>query len=71
MRSPEHTFGDTVRRVRGQRKLSQEMLAELAELNRSYVGLVERGQTNISLRNIVKLAHALNVKPHDLLKEIP
>jgi transcriptional regulator with XRE-family HTH domain len=71
MRSPEQAFGEAVRRVRLQRKLSQEGLAELADLHRAYIGTVERGETNISLRNIVKLAHALNVKPHDLLKEIP
>jgi transcriptional regulator with XRE-family HTH domain len=54
-------FGEQLRRVRTRVGISQERLAELAGLHRTYVSSVERGLRNISLLNIDKLADALEV----------
>jgi transcriptional regulator with XRE-family HTH domain len=56
-------FGSQVRRIREQRGLSQEQLAELAGIHRTYMSSVERGQRNIGLDNIAALAAALGVSP--------
>jgi transcriptional regulator with XRE-family HTH domain len=52
------SFGERVRRLRQAKRLSQEKLAQLSGLDRSYIGSVERGERNISLINIVKIATA-------------
>jgi transcriptional regulator with XRE-family HTH domain len=58
-------FGETVRELRKAAGLSQEELADLAELDRSYVGCVERGERNLSIENVCKLAKAIGVSPAD------
>lgn len=60
------TFGSTVRSLRKSLNISQESLADLAKLDRSYIGGVERGERNISLENIEKISVALNVDIKDL-----
>lgn len=67
---PRGTLGKQVRKLRLARGLSQEKLAELADLHRNYVGGVERGERNIAIINIVALAHALRVKPAKLLETL-
>ena len=67
---PRILFGRRVRELRLARQLSQEKLAELADLHRNYVGGVERGEPNVSLVNIVKLAHGLDVRPTKLIEPI-
>ena len=67
---PRIVFGKRLRELRLERNLSQEKLAELAELHRNYVGGVERGERNVSLVNIVKLARGLNVRTTKLVETI-
>ena len=70
-RHPEQQrFGRNVSRLRRHKGLSQEGLAELAGLHRNYVGGIERGERNVGLRNILKLARALGISPSRLLRGI-
>jgi transcriptional regulator with XRE-family HTH domain len=62
-------FGAAVRRIRLKKAISQERLAEVADLDRSYVGAVERGERNPSLIVIKKIAVALGVKLSTLFSE--
>jgi transcriptional regulator with XRE-family HTH domain len=62
-------FARNLRSLRTEAGLSQEELADLAGLHRTYVGSVERGERNISLRNVEKLAKVLKVDPSELLRE--
>jgi transcriptional regulator with XRE-family HTH domain len=59
-------FGKRLRELRQKADLSQEELADLATLDRSYIGGVERGQRNVSLVNIYRIARALKIKPGGL-----
>lgn len=63
------TFGKNVRKQRNEQSLSQEELASLSGLHRTYVGSVERGERNITLINAQKIADALHVPLTDLFKE--
>lgn len=60
-------IGDRIRDLRTEADLSQEKLAFACDLDRTYIGSVERGERNISALNLKKIAKALKVKPADLL----
>ena len=61
-------FGRNVQKYRKEKLISQEKLAEIAGLHRTYVGMIERAEKNITLRNMEKMANALNVEIKDLLE---
>jgi transcriptional regulator with XRE-family HTH domain len=61
-------FGQAVRRHRKALSLSQEKLALMAGINRTYMGDVERGERNIALRNMMKIAEVLETKLSDLMR---
>ena len=64
------SFGNRVRSVRSEKGISQEALAGLADLDRTYISGVERGIRNISLVNIAALATALDVSVPELTKDL-
>lgn len=61
-------FGENVRKYRHKLDISQEELAHRADLHRTYIGMIERAEKNITLINMTKIANALEVKIDDLLK---
>ena len=62
-----HLLGANIRAYRIKLGLTQEQLAEIANLHRTYIGAIERGDRNVSLKNIVCIAEALKVEPYILL----
>jgi transcriptional regulator with XRE-family HTH domain len=62
------SFGKRMRALREAKGISQEKLAELSDLDRTYISSVERGKRNISLLNIARLAKALNVPVRNLFE---
>lgn len=62
-------FAHRLRQLRQVKGLSQEALADLAGLHRTYVGSVERGERNVSIDNMERLAKALEVDVADLLRD--
>ena len=62
-------FGKAVRRIREQKGLSQEALADLCHLHRTYIGGIERGERNVGLLNLLRLSKALKVLPSELIQD--
>ena len=71
MKKQTHTeltekLGQKIRLERMKRKMSQEKLAELAELNRNFIGMVERGESNITVKNLEAIAKAFEIDIREL-----
>lgn len=62
-------FGKKVRNERIKLGLSQEELASHADVHRTYIGMIERAEKNITLENIEKICNALNLKIRDFFKD--
>lgn len=60
-------FGKRIREIRLSKNFSQEELADRAGLHRTYIGMIERAEKNITLRNIEKIANALNIEIKELV----
>jgi len=63
-------FGLMVRSIRIEQKLSQEQLANKAGVHRTYIGMIERGEKNITLENISKICDGLGLSIENLFREL-
>lgn len=63
----QRSVGHRLRAYRRQRGLSQEAFADVLGIHRTYMGGLERGERNLTLRSVERLAHRLGVEPVDLL----
>lgn len=63
-------FGKTLRQLRKKQGVSQEAFADKCDLHRTYISDVERGERNISLENIEKIAKVLNIRISELFREM-
>lgn len=62
-------IGEAIRSVRRESGVSQEALADAAGLDRSHVGRIERGERNLTLLNLARIATALNLQAWELLEK--
>ena len=63
------SLGAAIRAARKEKGLSQEALAEIACIDRSYMGGIERGEHNLAIMNLLKIADALGIKASYLLEQ--
>lgn len=64
------SFGQTMRKIRLSKDISQEKFADMCDLHRTYISDIELGKRNVSLENIEKIANALNLKISELFQEV-
>lgn len=62
-------LGETIRQRRKQMKLSQEKLAEHCGFHRNYIGKVERGEQNLTIKNLIRIAETLDCRIYDLFED--
>lgn len=65
-----YSFGQTIRKIRLSKDISQERFADLCDLHRTYISDVELGKRNVSLENIDKMAKALDITISGLFREV-
>lgn len=65
----QRTVGRSLRRYRQERGLSQEAFADLVGVHRTYMGGLERGERNLTLRSLERIAELIKVDPLELLRE--
>jgi len=63
------SFGERVREIRALKGLSQEELARLAKIDRTYIGGIERGERNAGIKNVWRIADALDIPAADLFRD--
>lgn len=63
-------LGFRIKSIRLKKKISQEKLAHLSDLDRTYIHSIEKGERNISIVTIEKISKALNIQIHELLKNL-
>ena len=63
-------FGLTIKRLRESKGISQEKLGEMSDLHRTYIGMIERAERNITLKNIEKIAKALGTDISKIFEEL-
>ncbi|MFN9791127.1 MAG: helix-turn-helix domain-containing protein [Holosporales bacterium] len=61
-------FGQKIRQLRHEKSLSQEELADLAGVHRTYIGMIERGEKNVTIVTMLRLSEALGLRVSDLTK---
>jgi transcriptional regulator with XRE-family HTH domain len=66
----KEAFGKVIKKLREQRKLSQQELADYSEVDRTYISDLERGLYYPTLNTIYKLAEVLKIKPHELIHRV-
>lgn len=71
MRSTAEIFGDNVRRIREEQRLTKMRFCDMIGIGRPLLDSIERGRSNVRLSYLVKIAEALETTPYDLLREAP
>ncbi|AGF80113.1 CBS domain-containing putative transcriptional regulator (plasmid) [Desulfocapsa sulfexigens DSM 10523] len=67
---PEEVYGKVLKEIRNARGISQEKLALMGNLDRTFISLLERGLRQPSLTSILQIAEALNEQPHIMIKKV-
>lgn len=70
MKIHNNAVGNTIKRIRIEKGLSQEVLSGLADIGRSHLAMIETGRKNANLETIWKISEALEMKPSDFIRQV-